>query len=660
MRNLISTLFALLIFGCLAHSQEALMPLPQQFFDVNGAPLAGGKVFTYQAGTTNQQATFTDSTGLIQNSNPVILNAGGFPMNPSGGIGGIWLAPQFYKIVVQNSLGVEQYTVDNVSSYNFLPGISNITFSEASSCSGASGFDILCGLSGPHRLGMINNATTLDLIVGQNTTDTLSNKTLAQPIIHSPQIDNPTITGTISTPGAALAVSSLNKVVYCDQQTGGTADVQITAAIALLPAVGGTIDCRGYGATTQTIAAPIAIGSASKQVLMIIDRATQFNVTITSGADAIQLWIESSLIALDMGNVQAVGNFVVTPATSINNLIASYPRAGPSIVNVRGITLVGNPAAVVTGAMMDLAGVTDHTTVQDVIAYNFAGPGLRIQNVAGGVPVGPLNITNNSWNGSGNAGAKPVQINCVVGGGVIADINFFGGSMTHPGSGGLSMIDVEGGASNCINGVNLYGVQFESINAGDIGLNLVNALGVTGSGLVFTSATTNGTSNIKISQSGGFSYNLTFDNITNYNGWTNTIADTINSVNITDARVSHYTYLPPTSSAYGVYSSACAGLCFGLSNTGVSNNAAGFKHKRQAGCTTGGTAGNTCTNTVTWTTAFPDTNYTPVCTLLGTATLGHLGAIAADVIAAGSVKVETVTDTNAAITGTVQCIAVHD
>lgn len=93
---------------------------------------------------------------------------------------------------------------------------------------------------------------------------------------------------------------------------------------------------------------------------------------------------------------------------------------------------------------------------------------------------------------------------------------------------------------------------------------------------------------------------------------------------------------------------------------GIANNGSGLKHKRATGCTTGSTSGNTCTTTVTWTTAFADANYTAVCTLLGPATLGHLAAISTDVIAAASVKVETVTDTNAAIAGTVDCIAIHD
>lgn len=46
----------------------------QQFFDNNGNPLVGGKLFTYQAGTTTKLATYTSATGLSSNANPIVLD----------------------------------------------------------------------------------------------------------------------------------------------------------------------------------------------------------------------------------------------------------------------------------------------------------------------------------------------------------------------------------------------------------------------------------------------------------------------------------------------------------------------------------------------------------------------------------------------------------
>lgn len=86
----------------------ALSPVPRlQFLDAIGVPLAGGKVYTYAAGTTTPQASYTDSSGTVLNSNPVILDAGGF--------GEIWLDTTLgYKLQITDSFGSQQYVVDNI------------------------------------------------------------------------------------------------------------------------------------------------------------------------------------------------------------------------------------------------------------------------------------------------------------------------------------------------------------------------------------------------------------------------------------------------------------------------------------------------------------------------------------------------------------------
>ena len=52
-------------------------PVLLQLFDEYGEVLAGGKVFTYEAGTTTPLATYQDLAGATPNTNPVILNAAG-------------------------------------------------------------------------------------------------------------------------------------------------------------------------------------------------------------------------------------------------------------------------------------------------------------------------------------------------------------------------------------------------------------------------------------------------------------------------------------------------------------------------------------------------------------------------------------------------------
>lgn len=49
----------------------------QQFFDNNGLPAAGFKLYTYAAGTSDLQATYQDRDGTVPNANPVVLDARG-------------------------------------------------------------------------------------------------------------------------------------------------------------------------------------------------------------------------------------------------------------------------------------------------------------------------------------------------------------------------------------------------------------------------------------------------------------------------------------------------------------------------------------------------------------------------------------------------------
>ena len=48
-----------------------------QFLDNNGNVLTGGKLYSYAAGTTTPQTTYTNAAGTVANSNPIILNASG-------------------------------------------------------------------------------------------------------------------------------------------------------------------------------------------------------------------------------------------------------------------------------------------------------------------------------------------------------------------------------------------------------------------------------------------------------------------------------------------------------------------------------------------------------------------------------------------------------
>lgn len=55
-------------------------PIPfifPQEFDNDGNPLADGKIYTYQAGTSTPKVTYQDANGEQENTNPIILDGAG-------------------------------------------------------------------------------------------------------------------------------------------------------------------------------------------------------------------------------------------------------------------------------------------------------------------------------------------------------------------------------------------------------------------------------------------------------------------------------------------------------------------------------------------------------------------------------------------------------
>ena len=83
----------------------SLMPNgKQQYFDNNGDPLVGGKIYTCEVGTATPKATYNSPAGDVENTNPIILNA-------RGEASVFWDGP--YKISVHDASDSLIYTVDN-------------------------------------------------------------------------------------------------------------------------------------------------------------------------------------------------------------------------------------------------------------------------------------------------------------------------------------------------------------------------------------------------------------------------------------------------------------------------------------------------------------------------------------------------------------------
>lgn len=151
----------------------SLTPIPKlQFFDANGNPLVGGKLYTYAAGTTTPLATYTDSTGTSANTNPIILD--------SRGEASVWLANSLYKFELRDSVDALIWTSDNIGNASSYTGTGAIVLSNGATLTSAT-------LSSP----------------------TITSATLTSPTLNSATLNSPTlVTPALGTPSAAVLTNA--------------------------------------------------------------------------------------------------------------------------------------------------------------------------------------------------------------------------------------------------------------------------------------------------------------------------------------------------------------------------------------------------------------------------------------------------------------------
>ena len=113
----------------------ALSPLAGagwQFFDNNGIPLAGGKLYTYAAGTTTPATTYTSNVGNIPHANPIILDSTGRVSSE------IWLSTTAnYKFVLATSTDIVLWSKDDISGIATSSDLNSFITSLASSSGAA-------------------------------------------------------------------------------------------------------------------------------------------------------------------------------------------------------------------------------------------------------------------------------------------------------------------------------------------------------------------------------------------------------------------------------------------------------------------------------------------------------------------------------------------
>lgn len=116
----------------MAVNLSSLAGAGQQFFNDSGIPLSGGKLYSYAAGTTTPQTTYTSASGSTAHTNPIVLNSAGRVAT-----GEIWLtAGSNYKFVLYSSTNVLVASWDNITGINgtgITSDSSNVSYTQGSS-----------------------------------------------------------------------------------------------------------------------------------------------------------------------------------------------------------------------------------------------------------------------------------------------------------------------------------------------------------------------------------------------------------------------------------------------------------------------------------------------------------------------------------------------
>ena len=213
-----------------------------QFFTDDGTVLSGGKIYTYAAGTTTPQTTYTSVLGTSANANPIILNSGGrLPED-------MWLSEGvLYRFVLTDANNVQ------LGEYDDIGGVNDIS-TESVAWSTITG-----------------TPTTL---AGYGITNAL---TTAQVAATYAPIASPTFTGTPLIPDNAT--TSVNYAVGYREapQNSQTANYQLVLADR-----GKSILMNG-SSLTLTIPANVAVAFPVGTVVIIVNlNATALSIAITT------------------------------------------------------------------------------------------------------------------------------------------------------------------------------------------------------------------------------------------------------------------------------------------------------------------------------------------------------------------------------------------
>lgn len=338
--------------------------LKQRFFDANGLPLASGQLFSYAAGTTTPQATYSNATGTA-NSNPVVLDSSGYA--------DVWIDPTLaYKFVLEDANNNVIFTEDNVTfPLSVTTWSANITYSQGAIVADSSG-------QGLFYVSLVNNNTNNALtdvsawrLLGGNVRTLSTNSSLA---ITDDLIRSNSTSGSLTHTLPAISTTPIGKrITVKDIGTGGNTtsvkgsgtdliDGSNTYSTALSSDMSGTFENNG---TTWDAIGFVSAGSVTQA--MLAERAT--GSTVAAGGVA-----SSS----STGSLSFLGATTFTAVTNASVTITTTGRPVKLMFLPDGASNANNSAVGVGTAAAFYVDFYNATNTASVMTHYLSGSGAAI------------------------------------------------------------------------------------------------------------------------------------------------------------------------------------------------------------------------------------------------------------------------------------------
>lgn len=262
-----------------------------QFFDSNGDPLAGGLLYTYNAGTTTPVSTYTSRSGSAYNTNPIVLDSAG--RTPAE----IWLeGGVLYKFVLKDSTFVQVGSYDNIPAVNDPTTTNNLIT--------VAGTNALTGLAVPPLEGYTAGAQYS--FIAQNT-----NTAAVTLDIDSLGVKNVTKFGSVALSAGDIVAGAMTLVEY-----DGTRFQLLNPANSIFDSI--TVD---YIKETTTVSATAPTGTINYDV---VNQSVLYYTTNASANWTLNLRGNSSTT---LNSVMSIGQTITVTFITTQGATAYYNNA---------------------------------------------------------------------------------------------------------------------------------------------------------------------------------------------------------------------------------------------------------------------------------------------------------------------------------------------